>query len=100
MLSGGSVYGLAAADGVTAVLGAAGQGYGLSRATGGPRASGVPVAPIVPAAILYDLANGGDKAWGETPPYRELGDGGAALSRPRRSRWARPAPAMGRWPGG
>ncbi len=73
VLSGGSVYGLAAADGVTAVLGAAGQGYGLSRAIGGPRASGVPVAPIVPAAILYDLANGGDKAWGETPPYRELG---------------------------
>jgi L-aminopeptidase/D-esterase-like protein len=33
----------------------------------------VPVSPIVPAAILYDLANGGDKAWGETPPYRDLG---------------------------
>jgi L-aminopeptidase/D-esterase-like protein len=73
VLSGGSVYGLAAADGVTAVLGATGLGYGLSRATGGPRASGVPVSPIVPAAILYDLANGGDKAWGEAPPYRELG---------------------------
>ena len=73
VLSGGSVYGLAAADGVTAALGATGQGYGLSRATGGPRALGVPVAPIVPAAILYDLANGGDKGWGETPPYRELG---------------------------
>jgi L-aminopeptidase/D-esterase-like protein len=27
----------------------------------------------VPAAILFDLANGGDKAWGEDPPYRELG---------------------------
>jgi L-aminopeptidase/D-esterase-like protein len=72
VLSGGSVYGLAAADGVTALLGAAGQGYGLSRATGGPRALGAPVAPIVPAAILYDLANGGDKAWGEAPPYRDL----------------------------
>jgi L-aminopeptidase/D-esterase-like protein len=26
----------------------------------------------VAGAIIYDLANGGDKAWGETPPYREL----------------------------
>jgi L-aminopeptidase/D-esterase-like protein len=67
VLSGGSVYGLAAADGVASALGAQGQGYSLvGRA-------GVPVSPIVPAAILYDLANGGDKAWGEAPPYRELG---------------------------
>jgi len=66
VLSGGSVYGLAAADAVTAQLGAAGRGYGLRT---GP---GVPVSPVVPAAILYDLANGGDKAWGEAPPYREL----------------------------
>jgi L-aminopeptidase/D-esterase-like protein len=29
--------------------------------------------PIVPAAILFDLGNGGDKAWGRYPPYRELG---------------------------
>jgi len=65
VLSGGSVYGLAAADGVTAWLGARGRGFGL--------ASGAPPAPVVPAAILYDLANGGDKAWGEAPPYRDLG---------------------------
>ena len=32
-----------------------------------------PPSPIVPAAILYDLANSGNKAWGETPPYRALG---------------------------
>jgi L-aminopeptidase/D-esterase-like protein len=67
VLAGGSVYGLAAADGVTAVLGASGQGYRLSAA------EGVPVSPIVPAAILYDLGNGGAKAWGENPPYRDLG---------------------------
>lgn len=67
VLSGGSVYGLAAADGVTAALGAAGRGYRLAAS------AGVPVSPIVPAAILYDLANGGDKGWGETPPYRALG---------------------------
>src|SRR5207248_8305029 len=29
-------------------------------------------APIVPGAIIFDLANGGDKNWGETPPYRAL----------------------------
>ncbi len=66
-LSGGSVYGLAAADGVAAWLGARGRGFTLTRA------AGVPPSPVVPAAILFDLANGGDKAWGEEPPYRRLG---------------------------
>jgi L-aminopeptidase/D-esterase-like protein len=66
VLSGGSVYGLAAADGVTAALGARGTGFRL-------RPHPVPPSPIVPAAILYDLANDGDKAWGDTPPYTRLG---------------------------
>jgi len=65
VLSGGSVFGLEAASGVAAWLGARGRGYSLR---------GLPmVAPIVPAAILFDLANGGDKNWGELPPYRALG---------------------------
>lgn len=67
VLSGGSAYGLAAADGVAAVLGAQGVGFGMSNL------AGVPKTPIVPSAILYDLANGGDKAWGNTPPYIKLG---------------------------
>lgn len=66
VLSGGSVYGLAAADGVTAWLGAQGRGFGMGAAPG------VPLSPIVPSACLYDLANGGDKAWGMEPPYRAL----------------------------
>lgn len=66
-LSGGSSFGLAAADGVAAGLKADGRGYGLIDLPG------VPKSPIVPAAILYDLANGGDKDWGETSPYAALG---------------------------
>lgn len=66
VLSGGSVYGLAAGDGVAAWLGARDRGFTLLRQPG------VPPSPIVPTAVLYDLANGGDKRWGEIPPYREL----------------------------
>jgi L-aminopeptidase/D-esterase-like protein len=66
VLSGGSVYGLGAADGVTAWLGARGRGYGFARPN-------TPQSPIVPAACLYDLANEGNKAWGLEPPYRRLG---------------------------
>ena len=63
VLSGGSVFGLAAADGAVAVLAGEGRGYRLGPA----------IAPIVPAAILFDLANGGDKDWGDPSPYRALG---------------------------
>ena len=66
VLSGGSVYGLAAADGVCAWLGEQGMGYEAG-------AKPVPVSPIVPSAILFDNANGGDKSWGLNPPFRELG---------------------------
>ncbi|MCF6293037.1 MAG: P1 family peptidase [Robiginitomaculum sp.] len=67
VLSGGSVYGLAAADAVTVKLGEDGTGFGIIDLPG------VPKSPIVPAAILYDLANNGDKKWGEAPPYYRLG---------------------------
>src|SRR5580698_7496107 len=67
VLSGGSVYGLGTADGVAAWLGARGRGYAMMASPS------VPPSPIVPAAILYDLANHGDKAWGLEPPYRKLG---------------------------
>jgi L-aminopeptidase/D-esterase-like protein len=65
VLSGGSVYGLDAASGAVAWLGARERGFRLGAS---PR-----VSPVVPAAILFDLTNGGDKEWGETPPYNRLG---------------------------
>ncbi|MCB4821096.1 P1 family peptidase [Roseicella aerolata] len=63
VLSGGSMYGLDAAGGVVAVLGTRGRGIAFGGA----------VVPVVPAAILFDLMNGGDKGWGEQPPYNALG---------------------------
>ncbi len=63
VLSGGSAFGLDAASGVQAGLREMGVGF----AVGDDRI------PIVPAAILFDLQNGGRKDWGRYPPYRELG---------------------------
>jgi len=65
VLSGGSVFGLAAADGALIELAAA--GIGLDMVPGGP------LLPIVPSAILFDLNTPGDKQWGTHPPYHELG---------------------------
>ncbi|GGE20009.1 peptidase T4 [Polymorphobacter glacialis] len=63
-LSGGTVFGLAAADELVLCLSAAGIGL--------PMRPGLPPVPVVPGAILFDLANGGDKDWGNDPPYRRL----------------------------
>lgn len=62
VLSGGSAFGLAAAQGVMDALAAMGRGFAVGRAR----------VPIVPAAILFDLLNGGDKTWTENP-YPALG---------------------------
>lgn len=65
VLSGGSVYGLDAASGVVNWLAQQGRGFTFAASN--------KVAPIVPAAILFDLTNGGDKDWGEVAPYTKLG---------------------------
>ena len=62
VLSGGSAYGLDAASGVSDGLRAMGRGFVYADLT----------IPIVPAAILFDLAGSGDKSW-NTNPYRDLG---------------------------
>ena len=63
VLSGGSAFGLDAASGVQSFLRQVSRGFAVA---------GFNV-PIVPAAILFDLANGGDNAWGLHPPYRDFG---------------------------
>lgn len=62
VLAGGSAFGLDACSGVADGLRAAGRGF----AVGDQRV------PIVPGAILFDLLNGGDKAWARNP-YYDLG---------------------------
>ena len=65
VLSGGSAFGLDAPSGVSAFLRAQGRGFEIGRARRACRSC--------PGAILFDLANGGDKDWGDEPPYRALG---------------------------
>lgn len=62
VLSGGSVFGLEAASATANWLAERGRGLAVGTAT----------VPIVPAAILFDLLNGGAKDWGEAPPYAGL----------------------------
>lgn len=68
VLSGGSAFGLAAADGVSRALRAAGKGFAV-----GPH-----IVPIVPAAIIFDLGNG-DQSWIDNP-YPALGADALAAS--------------------
>ncbi|MDR6872803.1 D-aminopeptidase [Bosea sp. BE125] len=67
VLSGGSAWGLAAADGVMAGLAARQRGFQIGSLR----------VPLVPQAILFDLLNGGEKPWARDgasePPYRGLG---------------------------
>lgn len=72
VLSGGSAFGLDAASGVSDVLRERRRGF----------KAGPAIVPIVPSAILFDLANGGCKDWVETP-YRDLGNDGLHLCRAR-----------------
>ena len=75
VLSGGSVYGLDAAGGVSAVLCQRGQG----------RTFGGLAIPVAVQAILFDLMNGGEKDWMREPveaqpPYWDLGRDAALVA--------------------
>ena len=69
-LSGGSAFGIEAGGGVQAWLAEQGRGFRVREA----------LIPLVPAAICFDLLNGGNKAWGRFPPYRDLGYAAAAAA--------------------
>lgn len=71
VLSGGSAFGLDAASGVAEAMRRQGRGYRIESA----------VIPIVPAAIIFDLLNGGDKDWTENP-YGALGAQALAAAAP------------------
>jgi L-aminopeptidase/D-esterase-like protein len=72
VLSGGSVFGLDAASSVTLDLAKRGVGFTFGTQP-------VPC-PVVPAAILFDIMNGGAKWPGDEPPYRELGSSALAAA--------------------
>ena len=74
VLSGGSAFGLDAMGGVQALLRGQGRGHQVGQPGNGVRV------PIVPGAILFDLLNGGDKAWGQSPVYWHLGHRAAWLA--------------------
>lgn len=93
-LSGGSVFGLAAADAVATALSA--EGVGLSVLPSAP-----PV-PLTPAACLFDLGGLGAGGWaatgGDGPPYARLAR--AALADAREARASgRPTPLGARGAG-
>jgi L-aminopeptidase/D-esterase-like protein len=67
-LSGGSAFGVDAASGAQAWLREQGRGLAIRDAR----------IPLVCGAVLFDMLNGGDKAWGRFPPYRDLGYQAAA----------------------
>jgi len=62
VLAGGSAFGLDAASGVTDALAENARGFRVGPVT----------VPIVPAAIIFDLLNGGNKEWSQNP-YNALG---------------------------
>ena len=70
VLAGGSAFGLEAGGGVQAWLAEQGRGFADRRRGHSDRAR----------RDLFDLLNGGDKAWGRFAPYRELGYAAAAAA--------------------
>ena len=65
VLSGGSAWGLEAASSAANYIGKSGRGFKTSE--------NIKNVPMIPAAILFDLNNGGNKDWGDEPPYNNLG---------------------------
>lgn len=75
VLTGGSSYGLAAADGVMAALERDGIGFPV-----GPQPS--QVVPIVPAAVIFDLGRGGEFGHRPTAEFGAQAYAAASAARP------------------
>jgi L-aminopeptidase/D-esterase-like protein len=75
VLTGGSAYGLAAADGVMAALEADGIGFPVGPEPGH-------VVPIVPAAVLFDLGRGGTFGHRPTAEFGSRAYAAASAERP------------------
>jgi L-aminopeptidase/D-esterase-like protein len=75
VLTGGSAYGLAAADGVMAALERDGAGFPV-----GPQPG--QVVPIVPAAVIFDLGRGGAFGHRPTAEFGEHAYAAASVDRP------------------
>ena len=76
VLTGGSAYGLAAADGVLAALERDGVGFPVGPEPG-------QVVPIVPAAVVFDLGRGGDFGNRPTAEFGQRAYAAASADRPR-----------------
>jgi len=76
VLTGGSAYGLAAADGVMAALERDGLGFPVGPEPG-------QVVPIVPAAVLFDLGRGGDFRNRPTAEFGVRAYAAASAERPK-----------------
>lgn len=68
VLSGGSAFGLDSCGGVMMLLRESGRGFSVGSIR----------VPIVPGAVIFDLAAGGALNWGRSPPWWQLGYEAAA----------------------
>lgn len=89
-LTGGSAYGLAAADGVVAWLESLGLGFPVGPEPG-------QVVPVVPAAVIFDLGRGG--AFGNRPSAG-FGERAARAARRRQLAWGAVGAGTGARAGG
>ena len=92
-LTGGSAFGLAASQGLMEWLEGRGLGFPVGAAsTGAPQ-----VVPVVPAAVIFDLARGGEPS---NRPDAEFGRKAATNARRRQHRWGSVGAGTGARAGG
>ncbi|NND76237.1 MAG: P1 family peptidase [Ilumatobacter sp.] len=92
-LTGGSAYGLAAADGVMAWLEQHGLGYPVGPDVGGHQ----PVVPVVPTAVIFDLGRSGAFA---NRPDSSFGERAARNARSAQTNWGSVGAGTGATAGG